>query len=230
MQLDNNKEKKIQQELGYNFKNINLLILALTHRSKGSPNNERLEFIGDSILNFVIAKKMFDKYPMASEGVLSRMRASLVKGDTLAKIAKIKNIGEYIILGAGEKSTGGHQRGSILADCVEALIGAIYKDSDDIKVVQNCILDWYEKEFDFVEESNITKDKDAKTKLQEMMQKKSLELPIYDIVKITGDAHEQEFTISCTISLLKESIIATGSTRKKAEQQAAQKILEILKK
>lgn len=217
----------LELELGYNFNNNELLKLALTHRSMGMPNNERLEFVGDSILNFIIAEELFNKYPKVTEGVLSRMRASLVKGETLAKIAKLKNLGDYIILGPGEKRTGGHQRASILADCVEALIGAIYQDSD-LLTVKQCVLAWYQAELANIKDTNLNRNKDAKTKLQELMQKKSLELPIYDIVEILGDAHEQEFVVSCKVALLNEVVKAQADTRKKAEQKAAEIALEMI--
>lgn len=221
---------RLEKILEYKFNDPKLLNLALTHRSMGMPHNERLEFLGDSILNFIITQELYTKYLKLQEGSLSRMRANLVRQETLGKIAKELQLGDFIILGSGEKKTGGHQRESILSDLLEAVIGAIYLDSDFTKV-NNKVISWFKAYIRESENLNLAKQKDAKTRLQEYMQKKKLQLPIYEIVEIFGKDHEQEFLIKCIVDeKLSEPTTAKGSNRRLAEQQAAEKMLERLKK
>ncbi|QIE01978.1 ribonuclease III [Buchnera aphidicola] len=213
---------KIQKVLGYTFTHKDLLRQALTHRSASSKHNERLEFLGDSILSFVIANALYQHFPYINEGDMSRMRATLVRGNTLAEIAYEFDLGEYLKLGQGELKSGGFRRESILANTVEALIGSIYLDSN-IKTVEELILKWYEKRLEKISPGE--KQKDSKTRLQEYLQSKHLDLPNYFIVKVYGEAHNQLFTIHCKISMIAECFIGTGSSRRKAEQDAAQKAL-----
>lgn len=214
--------KKIQKVLGYTFTHKDLLKQALTHRSASSKHNERLEFLGDSILSFVIANALYQHFPYIDEGDMSRMRATLVRGNTLAEIAYEFDLGEYLKLGQGELKSGGFRRESILANTVEALIGSIYLDSN-IKTVEELILKWYEKRLEKISPGDTQKD--PKTRLQEYLQSKHLSLPTYCIVEVYGEAHNQLFTIHCQISIISEYLIGTGSSRRKAEQDAAQKAL-----
>ena len=213
---------KIQEVLGYTFTHKDLLRQALTHRSASSNHNERLEFLGDSILSFVIANALYQHFPSIDEGDMSRMRATLVRGNTLAEIAYEFDLGEYLQLGQGELKSGCFRRESILANTVEALIGSIYLDSN-IKTVEELILKWYEKRLEKISPGDTQKD--PKTRLQEYLQSKHLSLPTYFIVKVCGEAHNQLFTIHCKISIISEFLIGTGSSRRKAEQDAAKKAL-----
>ena len=215
----------LYQKIDYTFKKKALLKAALTHRSVAGDNNERLEFLGDSLLNCIIAQMLFQKYPQLKEGELSRLRASLVKGETLAKIANDLEISRFILLGPGEVRTGGAKRESILADTVEAIIGAIYIDAD-FEICKQCVLNWFSTRIDTI---HLGSDfKDPKTSLQEHLQAKHIPVPSYQVIKITGQAHEQEFTVLCEIPLLKLKAMGTGKSRRKAEQQAATIILERL--
>lgn len=211
--------------IGYEFDNLEHLELALTHRSCGSQNNERLEFLGDSLLNCTIAEALFQKFPKAKEGQLSRLRARLVKGVTLAEIAREKDLGEFLRLGSGELKSGGFNRDSILADAVEAIIGAIYLDSD-FETCQERVLSWYQSRLEglSLDETH----KDFKTRLQEYLQSRKSELPVYHLTKVEGEAHEQTFYIECEVSMLKERTYGEGGSRRIAEQQAAASALELL--
>ena len=213
----------LMRKMDYEFVDQSLLVQALTHRSKGSENYERLEFLGDSILGFVIAEWLYQSYPKLAEGRLSRMRSSLVRKESLAKVARQMELSDYLILGEGELKSGGFNRDSILSDTVESLIGAIYLDSD-LKYARAFILAKYEPLFDTL--SQRSSFKDAKSSLQENMQKRGLQLPQYDIIKITGEAHKQEFTISCELPGLEMSEKASASSRRLAEQKVAKLLLE----
>lgn len=212
------------EKLGYTFANSNLLEDALSHRSFHGKNNERLEFLGDSTLNFVIASALFKKYPDAREGELSRLRASLVKGETLAQLAQEFSLGDYLRLGPGELKSGGLNL-SILADAMEAVIGAIYMDAG-IKVCEERILAWYANRFE--EWQELPELKDPKTLLQEYLQAHKLPLPQYIIAKTEGAAHKQVFHIECVVAGLPYHTVGVGSNRRRAEQEAAQKFLELL--
>ncbi len=221
----NNPLLKLSQRIGYVFKDETLIQLALTHRSKGNTNNERIEFLGDSIVNFTIAEALYLKFPKADEGKLSRLRADMVRGTTLAEIARDFELGEFLLLGSGELKSGGYNRESILADVVEAIIGAIYLDSG-MDAVQERILSWYKTRLDNLSEDKVVKD--AKTRLQEHLQKNQNRLPKYDVIEISGQAHDQKFKVSCRVEKLPEVTVGIGSSRRFAEQSAAEKALKAL--
>ena len=216
---------KLSQRIGYDFKDPTLIELALTHRSKGGRNNERLEFLGDSIVNFVIAEALFHKFPDAKEGKLSRLRADLVRGTTLAELGRHFELGDFLLLGSGELKSGGFNRESILADAVEAIIGAIYLDSG-MDVVRERILSWYGDRLDGLSLDAVIKD--PKTRLQEYLQKRQSRLPKYEVKEITGQAHDQQFKVSCRVEQLPEVTVGIGGSRRHAEQAAAEKALKAL--
>jgi ribonuclease-3 len=211
---------------GYQFRQTNLLEQALTHRSYSrQTNNERLEFLGDSILNLIISNHIYERFSAADEGDLSRIRASLVKEETLAQVARQIDLGDYIHLGGGELKSGGFRRASILSDALEALIGAIYLDSDYAQT-EAAVLHLYQEQLQNVDAgANL---RDPKTRLQEYLQANKNSLPSYQVEQITGKSHDQVFTVSCKLTDLDMQSNGKGSSRKKAEQQAAQKILDKL--
>ncbi len=221
----NNPLIKLSQRLGYTFRDENLVLLALTHRSKGVHNNERLEFLGDSILNFVIAEELYRRFGQAKEGKLSRLRARIVKGETLAEIAREFDLGDFLLLGSGELKSGGHRRDSILADVVEALIGALYLDAG-MDAVRQRILSWFAGRLDKLSLEDPIKD--PKTRLQEYQQGNKSKLPAYDVLSIEGPTNEQVFTVQCRVPEYPEAVIAQGSSRRAAEQQAASQMLAAL--
>ena len=216
---------RLQRSLGYKFQDSGLLSLALTHRSAGGQNNERLEFLGDSILNHIIAESLYARFPQAREGELSRMRASLVKGDTLAELARELDLGDYLVLGSGERKSGGHRRGSILADALEAVIGAILLDAG-VETCRERVLEWFDPRL--VRLADKAVDKDPKTRLQEYLQGRGLSLPEYRLLNVQGEAHSQLFTVACLLGTPQASVEGTGSSRRRAEQAAAQGALERL--
>lgn len=209
------------------FTQPEILQQALTHRSAGQLNNERLEFLGDSILGFVITKWLYNNYSSFSEGKLSRMRSSLVKGLTLAEIARYYNLGDELILGVGELKSGGFNRSSVLADTVEAIFGAVFVDKG-VNVVEDFILVVMDKWLQNVNPDS--SDKDAKTRLQEYLQSQGLKTPDYELIAKHGKDHLQTFTIKCSVSELDLSAIGVKRSRKKAEQLAAQTLLGKLNK
>lgn len=224
-----NDLEQIYKIFDYQFKDTALLKLALTHRSIGSENNERLEFLGDSVLGMVISAELYQRFPQVKEGILTRLRSSLVKGETLSQIALELNLGDYIKLGSGELKSGGYRRASTLADVVEAIIGAIYLDSKNesgLETARQIILTLFKKRLDACKPTGILKD--PKTRLQEYLQAKNIPLPSYDVVSISGKEHKQTFKVSCTIEGLSGQVVASGSSRRKAEQAAAEKTLETL--
>ncbi len=208
--------------LGYHFKDISLLKVALSHRSIGKNNNERLEFLGDSVIGYVIAQELYQRLAEDSEGNLSRYRSLLVKGDTLASIARQFEVGKYLKLGGGELKSGGYRRDSILADAMEAIIGAITLDSD-IEQARQCILSWYKTCLDNITSLDL---KDPKTRLQEYLQSRKYELPQYKVVSVNGKEHAQIFQVDCTVIELGQTISAQGKTRRAAEQKSAELMLE----
>lgn len=222
-----NQAHKVSQIFDYHFKDESLLILALTHRSRGSSNNERLEFLGDSVLGMVISSELYKRFPKEKEGVLTRLRSSLVKGETLSEIATELKLGEHIHLGSGELKSGGYRRASTLADVIEAIIGAIYLDScaeSGITQVQKIILKIFNERINNCEPGGVIKD--PKTRLQEYLQSKNLPLPEYNVVSISGKEHLQTFKVSCSIEGFSNHVVATGTSRRKAEQAAAEKAIE----
>lgn len=218
---------EFERFLGYTFSDDSLLRNALTHRSVSGDNNERLEFLGDSILNFVIAAELFQNYAKAPEGDLSRLRASLVNKETLVKVAQRLELGDFILLGSGELKSGGFRRKSILADAVEAIFGAVYLDTG-FEASRQLILrlygPWLETGID------IEQLKDPKTRLQEYLQSRRQVLPDYEVVEAYGKPHAQTFKVRCVVAGLDRDIYGIGSSRRKAEQQAAEAALEILTK
>lgn len=213
------------KKLGYQFKNKKYLKQALTHRSAGKKNNERLEFLGDGALNFIIAEELFRKFPECTEGELSRLRASQVRGEKLSELAVGFELGEYLKLGPGELKSGGFRRASILADAMEAIFGAIYLDSG-FDAVKKVILSIYQDSLDTINrEENF---KDPKTRLQELLQSRQQSLPEYNVVDIAGEAHNQTFTVSCKVPGLQDLVMGKGSSRRKAEQDAADLSLKLL--
>jgi ribonuclease-3 len=221
----NNPLLKLSQRIDYTFSDTSLIELALTHRSCGGKNNERLEFLGDSIVNLVIAEALFIKFPEAKEGKLSRLRARMVKGVTLAELARDFGLGDFLHLGTGEMKSGGHRRESILADTVEAIIGAIYLDSN-MDTVKKKILQWYDSRLQQLSLNDPLKD--PKTLLQEHLQGKQQPLPKYDVLSIAGSAHEQLFKVSCVVNDLENPIVGQGASRRIAEQEAAAQALKLL--
>lgn len=216
--------RQLQARLGYTFTDVGLLQQAVTHRSVGSTNNERLEFLGDSVVNQIIAEAIFRRFPRASEGSMSRMRASLVKGDTLAELARELDLGDYLVLGSGERRSGGFRRSSILADAFEAVLGAMLLDSDYEKV-RTLVLSWFESRLQKIDADG---GKDAKTRLQELLQGKGKPLPEYVLVEVCGEDHAQQFEVKCQLLGSAISAVGVGSSRRKAEQIAAKGVLEQL--
>lgn len=222
-----NNLHRLYKHLNYEFKSPHYIKQALTHCSVGIINNERLEFLGDSILSFVIATALFEKFPDCSEGELSRLRAHLVKGEMLAKIALGIDLGDYLYLGQGELKSGGFRRASILTDALEAIFAAVLLDSG-FPACQSVILHLYQSRLN---DENLSLNlKDAKTQLQEYLQAKKQPLPEYTLIKIEGEEHEQIFHVICEVKSLNFSVKAQAETRRKAEQQAANQILQKIKK
>ncbi len=209
---------RLERQLGYTFQDQGLLTLALTHRSFAGRNNERLEFLGDAILNFVAGEALYQRFPQAREGQLSRLRARLVKGETLAILARGFELGEYLRLGSGELKSGGFRRESILADALEALIGAIYLDAG-MDMARERVLAWLTQELDSL--TLVDTNKDPKTRLQEFLQSRASELPCYEVVDIQGEPHCRTFFVQCTVDLLNEKTQGQGASRRIAEQVAA---------
>ncbi len=220
------KLNKLYQTIGYPFNNVALFEQAMTHRScENRPNNERLEFLGDSILGFVIAEALYQRFPQCTEGELTRLRASLVKGETLAKLSLEKGLSEVMNLGLGELTTGGSRRQSTLEDAFEAMIGAIYLDSN-FDTVKKLISQWFEPLLKTVNITNIPRD--YKSRLQEKLQGKSLPIPQYEILREEGPDHSKIFFVRCSVLALNLIGEGKGPSRKTAEQEAAKKILELL--
>lgn len=218
--------ERLQQDLGYRFGDTALLEQALTHRSASGPNNERLEFLGDSVLNFVIADAVFERRPQAREGELSRLRANLVNKASLAELARRLELGGYIHLGGGELKTGGHRRDSILADATEAVLGAIYLDGG-FDACRGVILGLYRDRLaDLPEQRQL---KDPKTRLQEYLQSRRLPLPAYEVVEVEGRAHDQTFRVHCRVEELAVTSEGRANSRRRAEQQAAESMLTRLR-
>lgn len=217
------KLEKLQQTLAYQFTDSDLARLALTHRSASASHNERLEFLGDSLLGFIVAEMLHEKNPDATEGELSRMRASLVSKPALAGVARRLGIGELLQLGSGESNSGGKDRDSILADSVEALIAAIYLDGG-MEPCKAFVISMHEKKLSAGTKK--AKQKDAKTRLQEYLQARGRALPEYEVVDICGAAHEQVFHVSCSLKSMGVYAEGSGTSKREAQQQAAEKTLE----
>lgn len=217
-----NELARLYKRIGYQFNDQSLVEEALAHRSYSSTNYERLEYLGDSLLNFVIADELHATFPELDEGALSRLRASLVRGTTLADIARELELGEFLRMGTGELRSGGFNRNSTLADLVESIIGAVYRDSD-FDTARALVLSLFEKRLRNTTPAEELKD--PKTRLQELLQGRGLERPVYDVVKTAGKSHEPEFTVKCTIASHNVTVTSVASSRRKAEQAAAADIL-----
>ncbi len=217
--------KALEDKLGHRFRDPELLCRALTHRSAGGEHNERLEFLGDAVLNLTVAEVLYERFPQADEGRLSRLRASLVRGETLAEAARRIQLGAALRLGPGEMKSGGFRRDSILAGALEAVIGAVYLEGG-LAAARPLVQRLLAQELE--QASPDTAFKDAKTRLQEYLQGRRLPLPHYSIVAVKGSDHAQEFEVECRVSGLAEGVRGRGSSRRKAEQQAAARALERL--
>jgi ribonuclease III len=217
---------RLERSLGYHFSQPELLRQALTHRSHSSPHNERLEFLGDSVLNFTVAALLFQRFPSIREGELSRMRANLVRQESLAEIAIDLRLGDCLLLGEGELKSAGFRRPSILADALEAIFGAIYIDAG-FDAAQKTIAALFSSRIDRIDPDDAGKD--PKTALQEWLQARRHPVPQYALQATRGDAHAQEFEVTCSVPALSLETCGNGSSRRAAEQQAAQQALERLK-
>jgi ribonuclease-3 len=213
---------KLARRLGLDFRNPALIRRALTHRSAEAVNNERLEFLGDSVLGFVIAERLYERFAEADEGVLSRLRATLVNQTSLANIARKLELGDYLILGSGELKSGGYRRDSILSDALEALIGALLVDQG-MDACRRWVLSLFAEQIDSLSLNDWRKD--PKTLLQESMQARGLALPVYGLKSVEGQPHDQNFVVECRVAVTPETSEGKGASRKKAEQQAAEKML-----
>ena len=213
--------------LGYEFNDDAFLTQALTHRSAATPNNERLEFLGDAVLDTVISHCVYRQLPEGAEGELSRLRSSLVKDTSLAELAADLGVGTHLILGPGEKKAGGHRRASILADALEALFGAIYLDSGyeaSVRVIEHV---FGKRLADLPDPADL---RDPKTRLQETLQAEKLPLPDYEVTEITGKAHSQSFVVACSIATVGLQSTGSGTSRRDAEQRAADRMIPLLAK
>ena len=220
--------QNLELKLGYSFQNIKLLDQALTHRSFGAVHNERLEFLGDSILGMIIAKELYDRFPKCPEGDLTRMRSTLVRETTLAQLAREFGIGNCLRLGPGELKTGGFRRDSLIADAVESIIGAMFiDDNENFARVRQVVLSWFDSRLATIQ-PNVNQ-KDHKSTLQELLQSLHKPLPIYEIVEIKGTDNDQIFVVSAKVEGIPEQL-GRGTSRRRAEQEAAGLVLNILEK
>ena len=217
----------LYRRLGYRFADDALAQQALTHRSFGGAPNERLEFLGDAIVNFIVAEALFAHFPTTREGDLTRMRASLIRGETLAEIARELQLGDCLKLGSGEMKSGGRRRESILADALEAVIAAIYLDGG-IDVCRERVLVWFDSRLQQVTPGETNKD--SKTRLQEWLQARAKALPVYVLTETLGEAHNQSFAVECRIPSIGEHFSGGGGSRRAAEQAAAQAALDYLER
>lgn len=211
--------------LGYAPRDRDLFVVALTHRSADGPNNERLEFLGDSVLNLLLSERLYREFPQADEGDLSRLRARLVSEEPLAEIAQAMQLGELLLLGSGELKTGGFRRQSILADAFEAMCGALYLDGG-LDVVRDKVLPLFESKIATLPEPSTLKD--AKTRLQERLQADGRPLPLYSVKRTSGEPHAQVFLVGCSVPHLQIETEGEGPSRRRAEQVAAQAALNAM--
>ena len=215
----------VERSCGYVFVNRSLCEAATTHRSAGGEHNERLEFLGDSILNCSVARLLYDAHPNADEGALSRLRAALVSGDTLAALATELDLGEHLKLGPGELKSGGFRRASILADALEALLGAIFLDSG-FDAAAAAVKRMFGARLEELPSAEALKD--AKTRLQEALQAHGLALPVYTLTAVSGDPHAQSFTVTCEVPTFALVAVGEAGSRRRAEQVAAHRLLDQL--
>jgi ribonuclease III len=215
----------VEGAFGHVFATPSLCHTAVTHRSAAADHNERLEFLGDSILNCAVARLLFDAHPLADEGALSRLRASLVSGDTLAQIAGELGLGEFLRLGQGELKSGGFRRASILADALEAILGAIFLDAGFDAAAAAVARIMAPRMSDLPAADAL---KDPKTRLQEVLQARGLALPTYTLTAVGGDPHAQSFTVTCDVPVFGVAAVGEGASRRRAEQLAAAKVIDLL--
>ena len=218
-------KRRLFKRLGYPFSSLDLVDQALTHRSHGACNNERLEFLGESLLNFIIAQALYEQFPEASEGQLSRLRAQLVKGACLAEVSRELELGDCLRLGPGELKSGGYRRDSILADAVEALLAAVYLEGG-MDSCRRSVVSLFDTRLAALSLQDTQKD--AKSRLQEFLQARGEPLPEYAVLTVSGPAHAQRFKVSCRVSLLPEPMTGSAQSRRAAEQAAAQQVLDRL--
>ena len=223
--MDKERQASLSRIIHYTFNDPSYMIMALTHRSFSAQHNERLEFLGDSVLSFLIANELYKRFPRIDEGDLSRLRAQLVKESSLSTIATSMGLGDFIRLGEGELKSAGWRRPSILADTFESMIGAIYLDGG-IEPTHEFVLRFFETQLNEIDPKLIHKD--PKTLLQELLQSKKTDLPIYTVVSIEGEAHSQTFTIECHIKKLNIKTQGVGNSRRIAEQEAASKAYQLM--
>lgn len=216
---------EFERRIGYQFSDRELLRSALTHRSHGAKHNERLEFLGDSLVNLAIAMELFARFPKSQEGDLSRLRAALVKKQSLYEVAQEIDLGHFLLLGEGELRSGGYRRPSILADALEALVGAVLIDGG-LQAAQGFVRRLFGERLDRLEPSAV--DKDPKTRLQELLQGRRLPLPDYAVVEVSGAAHDQRFRVSCRIDQCAVVTEGEGASRRIAEMAAAQRAYDAL--
>ncbi len=222
---DEDSRRRFTESLDIRFGNEDLLERSLTHRSAGRDNNERLEFLGDAVLNFVVAEALYVRIPQATEGVLTRVRAELVRRSTLAGLARALELGPALRLGGGERKSGGRERESILSDAFEALVGAYYLDAG-LDACRSWLVALLAERMEAALQTRTAKD--PKTELQEFLQARGLPLPAYAVSEVSGAAHEQRFTVVCEVAGLARPATGTGTSRREAEQSAARQSLELL--
>lgn len=216
---------RLEKQLGHIFSHKDFLNSALTHRSLGQNNNERLEYLGDALLGFIIAEALYRLHPEASEGELTRLRATLVKGETLARLARDLDLGKYLKLGSGELKSGGWRRNSILANTLEAVIGAIYLDAG-LDICRARVMELFDGLLKISSPATLVKD--PKTRLQEFLQAQQKTLPVYSVIREQGEAHNKVFTVECVISEMTIAVQASGRSKRSAEQAAAERALDAL--
>lgn len=216
----------VEGKIGHRFQKRSLLNQALTHRSYGVPHNERLEFLGDSVLNCVIAGQLYERFPEIAEGDLSRVRANLVNQQSLFDLASSLDLGAHVMLGQGEIRSGGSERPSILADALEALIGAVYLDAGFDAAV-NVVVSMFEPVMSELDPASVRKD--PKTRLQEFLQGRGMSLPSYTVTDVSGQAHDQHFRVECAVEQMAIRTVGEGSSRRAAEQDAARKAYSLAK-
>ena len=216
---------RLARALGHEFRDPELIMQALTHRSASGENNERLEFLGDALLGFVIAEALWERFPDADEGRLSRLRASLVKRESLAALARRLELGDYLRLGVGELRSGGQARESILSDALEAILAAVYRDGG-FAAAREVILSVFAASLNGLRTTDTLKD--AKTRLQELLQTLKRPLPEYELQQATGSDHDRRFEVRCTLPDCGEETRGEGRSRRRAEQQAAEQMLDRL--
>jgi ribonuclease-3 len=221
----NGDPRRLASAIGHDFRRLDLLELALTHRSAGGESNERLEFLGDALLGFVIAEALWERFPGADEGRLSRLRAALVKKESLARMARGVGLGDYLRLGSGELRSGGHTRDSILADALEAVFAAVHLDQG-FGAAKAVMLRLFQGPLELVIAAGPTKD--PKTRLQELLQADQRPLPAYEVIEISGSQHAQSFRVCCSLTDSGTTTEGRGKSRRYAEQQAANRMLELL--